>query len=49
MGLDVFEAFVLVRRDFFADREENVNKTRHTKPALYGSKRNMLVRYQSCN
>ena len=48
-GLDVFEAFVIVYGGFFTNREENVNKVCHPQPALYGSKWDVLVRYQPCD
>jgi hypothetical protein len=45
----VFEAFVIIWGDIFADGEENVDESCHSKPALSGSERNMLVGYQSRN
>jgi len=47
MDRDVFEAFVIIFGNLFADREENVDKGCHSKPALDSSKWNMLIRYES--
>ena len=47
MEWDVLEAFVIIWGDIFANGEENVDECCHSKPALSGSERNMLVGYQS--